>query len=798
MPQSAPWPPITRYASLLGPGRDEMLAADGTVRPHYRPLVDALASMPEGEREGRFRSASQYLSEAGVHHRIYRAGDNGDDEREWPLSQPPLVVDPAEWAQLAAGLVQRAGFLERLLGDIYGERLLVRDGVLPGAILGRNPEFLRPLADQGRSGAPLIRFIAIDLGRGPDGRWWVLGDRTQAPSGAGFALENRVATSRAFPELARQMNVERLAAFFQRFREALNGLAGSDMSSVGLLTPGPHNDTYFEHAYLARYLGLLLLEGGDLVVHRDRADVRTVDGFRPIRVLWRRLDAEFCDPLELFGGSRIGTPGLLRAIRSGSLAVINAPGSGILESRALMAFQKPLAVALTGGELKLPSVATWWCGQSSERSFVEANRHRLQLAAAFPPAAGATPTPLAAEDDWSAAPASDGTGLVAEEFAALSTAPVFIDGRLEPRPVTWRVFLSRDDEGWHVMPGGFARVADSRDARAVSLQAGGRSTDVWIPSSEASRPVTLLPRDGRFLRRVPGALPARAADNLFWLGRYTERCEVATRLARLHAARVGEVLPSGEIDARIEALLAGLGVSPSPQSVTKGLLVLARQAADTASRIRDRFSPDGWRTLDEIVEQIVAAVVEKDEDTVALANQILTRLSGFTGLVRENMYQFAGWRFMQCGRHVERGRMSARVCSVLLGGGAPEGALEGLLEFTDSRVTYRRRYFVELSRETVVDLTVLDPLNPRSVAFQVNSLAERLAELPGMHAAETPDLLARRIARLKVRLHTAEPAEVDPAFLDRVEGDLGLISDLLTERYLLSSPGARPGTAAPE
>ncbi|MEH6717635.1 MAG: circularly permuted type 2 ATP-grasp protein [Aurantimonas endophytica] len=796
MQETASWSPLTRYASLVGTGRDEMLADDGSVRSQYRPLVDALVAMPEAERESRFRSASQYLSEAGVHHRIYRPGDADEEEREWPLSQPPLVVDPAEWAGLEKGLVQRAEFLERLLADIYGERALVRDGVLPGAILGSNPEFLRPLAGQGLSGQPLIRFIAVDLGRGPDGRWWVLGDRTQAPSGAGFALENRVATSKAFPDLARQMNVERLAAFFQRFREMLHGLAGGDMSSIGLLTPGPHNETYFEHAYLARYLGLLLLEGGDLVVHRDRADVRTVDGFQPIRVLWRRLDAEFCDPLELFGGSRIGTPGLLRAIRSGALAVINAPGSGILESRALMAFQKPLAKALIGAELALPTIATWWCGQKAERRFVEANLHRLQLASAFPPAATAQPVADPVALDWADALTAGGTGVVAEEIAALSTAPVFIDGQLEPRPVTWRVFLSRDDRGWHVMPGGFARIADSRDARAVSMQAGGRSADVWVPSRETPRPVTLLPRERSFVRRVPGALPARAADNLFWLGRYAERCEVATRLVRLYAARVGEVLPSGEIDARLEALLAEFGVAPD--AMAKGLLALARRAADTASRIRDRFSPDGWRTLDELVELIQEAHAEKDEDTVALANQILTRLSGFTGLVRENMYQFAGWRFMQCGRRIERGRMSAHIASVLLAGDAPEGALEGLLEFTDSRVTYRRRYSVDLSRETVVDLTVLDPLNPRSVAFQVNSLVDRLAELPGMHAAETPDLMSRRIARLKVRLQTADATEVDTAFLDRVEADLGLISDLLTERYLLSSPGARPDRAAPE
>ncbi|MBP0617202.1 circularly permuted type 2 ATP-grasp protein [Jiella sp. KSK16Y-1] len=773
-----------------------MIAPEGVLRPHYEPLMAKLSAMTEGELDRRFASSRQYLSEAGVFHQVY--GEGAEQSHEWPLGHPALVIDRAEWQALSAGLVQRARFLEALLADIYGEGRMVAEGTLPGILIGRNPEFLRPLAGQANGSAPLLSFIAIDLGRGPDGRWWVLGDRTQAPSGAGFALENRVATSKAFPDITRALNVERLAGFFRRFREMLFALGGPERSRIGLLTPGPHNETYYEHAYLARYLGLLLLEGGDLVVHGDRAEVRTVDGFQPISVLWRRLDADFCDPLELFGGSRIGTPGLCRAVRSGALAVVNALGSGILETPALLAFQKPLAEALIGEELKLPTIATWWCGQEKIRRFVAENAARLQLGPAFP---GAPPFPVMGEtatrqgEASMAVPAStrEGVTLVGQEIAALSTTPVFgKDGRLEPRPVTLRAFLMRDEEGWHVMPGGFARVADSRDARVISMQRGGGSIDVWIPSpAPAAKPVTLLGAKGdRFSRRLPGALPARAADNLFWLGRYAERCETAARLLRLHAARAGEGWSEGELEARVALILSDCGVETEGGKPQRGLLALARQAAGTASRIRERFSPDAWRTLNDVVALILDALAEEDEDVVALTSAVLTHMSGFAGLAHENMYQFTGWRFMQCGRALERGQATAMVVSSLLADEPPAGALEALLAFTDSSVTYRRRYSVDLSEETVVDLAVLDPLNPRSLAFQVNLLADVISSLPGVHLGQSPDLLQRRLARLKVRLQTADGTEVDTAFLDRVVDDLALISDLITQRYLLSSPRA--------
>jgi uncharacterized circularly permuted ATP-grasp superfamily protein/uncharacterized alpha-E superfamily protein len=790
---------LTGYAPPKGVF-DEMMGADHKVRPHYREMIAALGRMEEAERTRRFATASQYLREAGVFYRVYGGVDEGMQARSWPLAHPPLIIERQEWADLEAGLIQRAGFLEKLIADLYGDRRLLREGVLPPAILGRNPEFLRPLADQGKSGSPLIRFIAVDLGRGPDGRWWVLGDRTQAPSGAGFALENRVASARAFPDLIRDMKVQRLAGFFRQFRETLNGLDDATGLRVGVLTPGPHNETYFEHAYLARYLGFLLLEGGDLAVHGSSVVVRTVDGAKPIRVLWRRLDSDFADPLELYSRSRIGTPGLARAVRAGGVEMVNALGSGILETRALLAFQPALAKALLGEELILPTVATWWCGQEKERTYVSTHRDRLSLAPAFPQAADADerrkPLDLgiqrAASDRLLEDLDGDGFGVVGQEIVALSTAPVVVDGRLQARPVTVRVFLARHADGWSVMPGGFARVSSSTDPRAVSMQSGGHSVDVWIPSERSERAVSLLGEQRKaFSRRLPSAPPSRAADNLYWLGRYVERAEAATRLVRLHASRLAEGERTGELEGVVGELLAGIGVDAVVGDPAVGLLQRARSAFATASRIRDRFSPDGWRVLREIVDLIDTHLQLKEPgDLVNLSSEVLTRLSGFAGLVHENMYQVTGWRFLQAGRLLERGQVSALAAAALSSEEAPEGALEALLEFSDSRVSYRRRYSVDLSRETVIDLTVLDPLNPRSVAFQVNAFKALLDGLPGMRHGETLSTVSRRTARLQVRLATGDAAEANAAFLTRIAADLSAISDLLGHRYFTSAPAA--------
>ncbi|MFD2058128.1 circularly permuted type 2 ATP-grasp protein, partial [Mesorhizobium calcicola] len=527
---------------------DEMVDASGNPRPVWKHFIEALDELGAEKLGQRFARADQYLRDAGVYYRVYdKAGAN---EREWPLAHVPVLIEDNEWAAISAGLVQRAELFEETIADIYGPNRLVEKGILPAGLIAASTEYLRPVVGTRPAGGHFLHFCAFELGRGPDGQWWVLGDRTQAPSGAGFALENRVATTRALSDIYGEMHVHRLAGFFRRFRDALIGMAKETDGRVAILTPGPLNETYYEHAYIARYLGIMLLEGEDLTVSGGRLMVRTVSGLMPISVLWRRLDAAFADPLELRSDSQIGTPGLVEAIRQGAVATVNALGSGLMETRALLAFLPKISRALRGEELLLPSVATWWCGQASERAHVLANIDRMVIGPALS-------TRLAFEDDdqtklGSALSAGERAELVAriereggafvgQEAVTLSTTPVYVGGWLEPRPASLRVYLARTPEGWTVMPGGFARVGLSLDPTAIAMQRGGQAADVWVVSDQPVERETLLPQEGdSFTRTRPGSLPSRAAENLTWLGRYIERSEDTVRILRAYHVRLAE------------------------------------------------------------------------------------------------------------------------------------------------------------------------------------------------------------------------------------------------------------------
>ena len=493
----------------LHPGvPDEMIDPAGNIRPGWSELMAAFDQLGPDELAARFERADQYLRDAGVFYRTYDGAES--KERDWPLAHVPLLIDEADWSRISAGLIQRAELLEMVVADIYGDNTLVQEGVLPPELIAQNSEFLRPLVGIKPASGHYLHFCAFELGRGPDGDWWVLGDRTQAPSGAGFALENRVATTHALSDIYADMNVQRLAGFFRDFRDMLFADAKRDGGWVGILTPGQLNETYFEHAYIARYLGLVLLEGEDLMVQDGKVMVRTVAGPMPVSALWRRMDASFVDPLELRYDSRIGTPGMVDALRQGSISMINALGTGLLETRALAAFMPRLARKLLGAPLELPEIATWWCGQPGEQQHVIDNFDKLMIGPAF-----ATTLPF---DDLrgtklgSTIPAEEkvrlierirakGSDYVGQEQVQLSTAPAYVDGKLQPRPMTLRVYAARTQDGWTIMPGGFARVGSSLDTSAIAMQRGGHAADVWVMSSKPVEHVSLLPQDGKQMVR---------------------------------------------------------------------------------------------------------------------------------------------------------------------------------------------------------------------------------------------------------------------------------------------------------
>ncbi|MBA1140915.1 circularly permuted type 2 ATP-grasp protein [Mesorhizobium neociceri] len=772
---------------------DEMVDAAGNPRPVWKNFIDALEELGPEKLGQRFARADQYLRDAGVYYRVYdKAGAN---EREWPLAHVPLLIEDKEWAEISAGLIQRADLFEEIVADIYGPNRLIEKGILPAGLIAASPEYLRPVVGTVPASGHFLHFCAFELGRGPDGSWWVLGDRTQAPSGAGFALENRVATTRALSDIYGEMHVHRLAGFFRRFRDALIGMAKENDGRVAILTPGPLNETYYEHAYIARYLGIMLLEGEDLTVSGGKLMVRTVSGLMPISMLWRRLDAAFADPLELRPDSQIGTPGLVEAIRQGAVSTVNALGSGLMETRALLAFLPKISRELRGEELLLPSVATWWCGQDSERRHVLANLDRMVVGPALS-------TRLAFEDDdqtrlGSALTAderaaliarieSDSGGFVGQEAVTLSTTPVYVGGWLEPRPASLRVYLARTSEGWTVMPGGFARVGLSLDPTAIAMQRGGQAADVWVVSDRPVERETLLPQEhDSFARTMPGSLPSRAAENLTWLGRYIERSEDTVRILRAYHVRLAETSdPDMPLLADVRDYLEPFGIDLEA-AIPPALIGTLDSAVYSAGQIRDRFSPDGWLALKDLSKTIhqFATTVAPGDDATRAMTVMLRKLAGFSGLLHENMYRFTGWRFLEIGRRIERGIQIARTLARLTRSGATDGSLDMMLEIGDSVMTHRRQYPVRAGRRTVIDLLALDPLNPRSILFQLERLKAEIGLLPSVGPEGHMSVAAKEILQLNTAIAVMEPSEMSAEVLDDLATEIGNLYNSLAKAY---------------
>ena len=791
-----------RQLSFSGSSVYDELSADGvTPRPHWKPFLDSLEALGTDELALRWSRAERRIKENGVTYNVY--SDPRGMSRPWEIDAIPLLIAPEEWRHIEAGIIQRAQLLNLVLADLYGARRLVSRGDLPAALLFGNHAFLRPLAGIQIPKRNYLHLLAVDLARSPDGQWWVLADRTQAPSGAGYALENRTIIAEVLPEQFRESNAHRLASFFQSLREALIGLASSDHPRIVLLTPGPFNETYFEHAYLARYLGFTLAEGADLTVRDRHVYLKTIDGLLQVDVILRRVDSNYCDPLELEGDSFLGIAGLVDAISADNVRVANALGSGVIETAAIMPFLPGLSRQLLGEPLKLPSVATWWCGQDYARDWVLDHLHKVVIKPAFPlrgrePVFGAD---LAAKEKQELADRLRARPYeyVAQEQVALSTAPIWDKGRLASRSLVLRTYVLNTGNGWVAMPGGLARVSGA-DGPVVSMQHGGLSKDVWVLSDGPVSAFSLLrPRDQPVeLRRGPADLPSRAADNLFWLGRYAERCECIARLLRCMAPRVRRATaPELACLLRLHACLGSKHSTlpgkepkevrpPTALDLEKEILslVFAEDRPDSLRSYQDEVHRVGGNVRERLsldMNRLIGKLAEPWDDCAfadisALLATNLERLTAFSGMERENITRGAGWLFLSLGRRLERAMFIVRHLGELV---APLDRqswplLEYLLEVADSSMTYRSRYFTTLQLAPVLDVLMADETNPRSLAFQLDHLADLYSKLP-RHVSS--DLVAMRRA---VQL-------LSSANLGRTIDDLASLlpawSDNLTNNY---------------
>ena len=741
---------------------DELLDASGAVRPHWRQLIDSVTEHdPRGTARRAVELTRRLIVENGVTYNVY-ADPQGAD-RPWALDPLPLMVSAEEWCRIETGLEQRARLLDAVLADLYGPQRLIAEGLIPSELVFGHPNFLWPCHGVVPKGGHWLTLYAADLARAPDGRWWVLADRTQTPSGAGYALENREIVEQVLPEPMRNFQARQLDGFFGELRDHLLEAADDGESSLAvILTPGPFNETYFEHAYLARQLGLVLAEGSDLTVRDATVYLKTLAGLRRVHTILRRLDDDYCDPVELRSDSALGVAGLLGAVRAGRVLLANALGTGVLESAALIGFLPKISERLLGEPLGLPAVATWWCGEDPALDYVLANLDSLVIKPAYPnqrfePVFGRTLSSDEREQLVQRLRARP-YAYVAQEHVGLSQAPVWRPhGALgfNAKAVSIRAYAVTTAHGRQVMPGGLARVATDSSVDVVSTQRGGGSKDVWVlPEAQAQGdapveiPATAQSRAGTTVRDQQ--IPSRLVENLYWFGRYLVRCEDKARLLR------------GTISARLDEKVWNFAVEycrtlgvVAPDSdparslrddrLAQGVIADVRRLAWCGSQVRARLSSGYWRAVAQMQHQLQDSLKSRDEPRVVL-DRLLLSLAGLAGFALDDMTQDAGWRLLRIGRRIERLQF---ICGLLAhhvssGTATRQGHIEWLLEAYDSIRVYRARYVAAPRLGSMLDLLVRDSEHPRAIGFLSRAIGHDLAALAQTQGTTVEDALAAR------------------------------------------------------
>ena len=816
---------FSNYAIRSG-AYDEAVDGNGQLRPIWSGLARELNRVGGQELQRRLDQAQRQITRDGFTFNPYDT--DGGASRPWLLDAIPLLMAEREWDWVEAGLAQRARLLDLVLRDLFGSQQLLRDKILPPEVLFAHPGYYPAYQELGSGEFGFLHLYAADLARSAEGNWWVVADRTRSPFGLGYVLENRVVTSRMLPTAFRECNVQRLAQFFIALKESLRERAVQfqDNPRVVIWSKGPQSRSYFEDAYLARYLGYQLVEGGDLAVRGNRVMLKTLGGLLPVEVILRRLEDDECDPVELNPASSSGVAGLLEVLRSGNLAMTNSLGSRLAESPLFMAYLPSLCERLLGEPLQLPSVATWWCGEKRECTYVLENLERLIIRKAFrmvdePPL---RPNEMSQDQlqqlrDQIRSNPSD---FVGQETVARSTAPVWNQSEAVPWSLALRSFLVRQKESYVGLPGGLARLAPEPKLLEYNTTTGERSQDVWILSENPIEEVSLLSPAGQMikLRRSGAELPSRVADNLFWLGHHIERAEGSARLLRTLLSYVtGEHDDDTEQRALLRALADQGQIEPDyaipelmgtlprlevilPSVIfdvqrTKGLRYTITEAFRLISIVRDRMSLDAWRIIYRI-EEASRHPPGDVTDVLEFLDRVILDLVAFAGLAADSMTRTQGWRFLDLGRRIERARQTSMLLRSTMTT-VDEGEfeiLEAVLQVADSFMTYRSRYLANMQGGPVLDLLFTDETNPRSVVYQLARICEHVNELPRDEQQALMNVEQRLALSLLTSVRLAdvhELSQVNPKnerdllerLLKRICDQLPRLSDAMSSRFLI-------------
>lgn len=817
-----------------------------TPRSKWKSVLNELEAIAPADRTQLWHQADEFVRENGVTYNAF--SEEGVVARPWEIDLFPVVFSEVEWLAISDGLIQRTRLLDAIVRDIYGDQKLLKSGAIPPEIVFSHPGFHRPFCDLPRPQDSSIAMCGYELARSPKGSWYVMADRFDAPAGAGYALENRLAVSRTLPHAIQRTQVQRLAPFFLTLLSRLRSLAFRNTTDprIVILTGGPSQSTYFEDVFLARYLGLFLVEGGDLAVRDDDVFIKTVDGFLAVDVIFNRIRESDIDALEVIGGGAGGVAGIVNAVRQKRVAMTNSLGAGIAESPVWMPFLRGLCRELLGEDLILPSIATWWCGAPQELKYVLEHLDELVIKPAFEYSGGhediVALMSAKQRDDLIAEIKRRPADFVAQERITRSVAPSWSPHGITAGYHAFRTFVTADElqrnqraANYEAMPGALVRVADDSAPMQLSISAGQRSKDAWVLSSEPVTHVTLLAAKSRAVspRRNAHLVPCRIADNLFWFGRTLDTLDVDARLMRAILDRIESDRATDEIP-EIPSLLRALvgsdllepeyavgelaqNLPPLEEAIVGGLLSYSRpgsirselsELSRIASNSRDRISPDTWQAVRQIDESFVPIDTSRTPNAgecLNMLDDLLVGLAACSGMITDGMVRGAAWRFCRIGRLLGRAERTVTLIRHAWPRSNQDGApvLDALLEVMDGRITYRSRYLADLHPRLVLDLLVFDETNPRSLAFQLTQLAKEIHRLPksptevGLNASQTAILRATS----ELHLCDAERLVAVPAadqqrdsletLLDRQAEYLKETSLAIVRGYLVLSRGAK-------
>lgn len=803
---------------------DEYISPEGEIRPHWKELDLYFSSLGSEEITHRWNRAKRILLENGVAYNQDRSGDRQGLIRPWELNPIPLRLSGEEWKTIDRAVRQRGRLLNSILEDLYGAGDLIKGGLIPPALIYGSRSWLRSCIGVPVTQKSRLVLYAVDLARSPDGTWWVLSDRAQAPSGAGYALENRVVMSRVFPEAFRTMNIGRLGGFFRTMKSSLESLSPrkGEPPTIVLLTPGPLNETYFEQAYLARHLGLDLVEGQDLTVREDIVYIRTLKGLKRVDVIVRRVDDDYCDPLEFRNESLLGVSGLMNAVRAGTVTLANSLGSGLVQSSTLEPYLSKISETLLGEKLLMPSVATWWCGQKRERDYVLSHLQRLVVQPAFD-FPGDFPQSF---DDLAILKQKiehRPEMFAAKEGVRLSQSPDFRQGIQEPRSMVLRVFAVRSGEDYHVMPGGLTRVADEETSHGALIKQSGGSKDTWVDleeevltvqSQSQSQTQGQLSVPISFIRpkRIDTSLTSRTVDNLFWFGRYTERGEFSTRVMRTineglsgnHGSLsveylrplvrtliyFGQIGPESLEIKSLEEMRFSLMIRMLSRKYAGTLIDVVDRLREVVTTVRDQVTHDTWWIANQLTYCLQKHETGKGKyrEMDLNLNEVLLYFSALNGVIVENKTHDFGWRFIDLGRRIERSLYSARIVGEFIADRSSQNEqseailFQTLLDVFDAGIAYQDKYN-EIHRETVLETLLCDEVNPRSLVGQLSRILDHLLNIPREQDESYKLPEERLILKVLNEVRLIEPSRFNVKVLRNVEEAMVELSGLLSRRF---------------